>query len=212
MSDHPAVKSTDGPVSRYINRRLSWPLTLFIVKHNIPITPNQVSILSLVLSMIAGILVVREYLILGGILIQVSSILDGVDGELARVTGRVSRRGGFMDAVIDRYSDIAILLGLSIYIFTNYAYQETYLLILVLAALSGDLMVSYIHARGEATLGKHPALLGRVSQIASRDIRLFILFVGCLIQKPLEALIILALISHFYVIIKTLEVFFLKSD
>ena len=212
MSGHPAVKPTDGPVSRYINRRFSWPLTLFIVRHNIPVTPNQVSLLSLVLSAIAGVLVARGYLVLGGILIQVSSILDGVDGELARVTGKVSKRGGFMDAVIDRYSDILILLGLSIYVFKSYTYQELYLLILVLAALSGDLMVSYLHARGEATLGKHPALLGRISQFASRDVRLFILFIGCLILRPLEALVILALISHFYVIIKTLEVFFLKSD
>jgi len=113
-------KPTDGPVSRYINRRLSNPITKFIVRHNIDVTPNQMSILSAFIGMLSLPLYILNNPVLAGILVQVSSVLDGVDGELARARNMVSRRGRFLDACLDRYTDFIILAGASLYTLQKY--------------------------------------------------------------------------------------------
>ncbi len=205
MAWHSAVKATDGPVSRYLNRRLSWPITMFIVRYGIPITPNMMSFISFLVAAAAAALLAMGNGVLGGILVQVSSILDGVDGELARVTGRVSRKGGFLDAILDRYADIAVVAGLALYAY-NLTGSAELSAVLAFTAVTGDLMVSYLHARGEASLGTHPSIIGRLPQYASRDVRLFIVFVGALIGKPLETLAAVTLISHTYVVARTIEV------
>jgi CDP-L-myo-inositol myo-inositolphosphotransferase len=179
---------------------------MLIVRHGVPLTPNQVSLISFAVAILAAYLLAIGPHWLGGILVQLSSILDGVDGELARVTGRVSRRGGFLDAILDRYADIAVILGLTYYAARIHG-MGLELLLLSLAALSGDIMVSYLHARGEASLHVHPVVIGQVPQLASRDVRLFIVFVGALLGRPLETLLLIALLSHGYAVAKTIDVY-----
>ncbi len=200
------VKPTDGPVSRYVNRRLSWPITMLIVRLRLPLTPNAVSLISFATALLAALLLATGNGVAGGILVQVSSVLDGVDGELARVTGRTSRRGGFLDAMLDRYADVAVLGGLAAMALAA-GYEPAHVLALALAAVTGDLLVSYVHARGEASLGVHPALVGRVPQLASRDVRLFIVFIGALIGRPAETLAVIAALTHAYVAAKTVDAF-----
>ena len=203
---HPASKPTDGPVARYLNRRLSWPLTMMIVRYRIPVTPNQVSLLSFAVAIAAAYLLAVGPHWLGGALVQLSSVLDGVDGELARVTGRASRRGAFLDALLDRYADAAVIGGLAYYAMTVHGPSPP-LVLLALAALAGDIMVSYLHARGEASLGRHPALIGVVPQLASRDVRLFVVFLGALFGAPLETLITITVLSHGYVLAKLVDAY-----
>ncbi len=197
-------KSTDGPISRLINRRVSTRITSVIVKYGVPLTPNQVSIISFLMGVISGYLFATGRPLLAGVLAQLSSIVDGVDGELARATGKASRAGGFLDAILDRYADIAVLTGL-ILLALQATHGNTLVLILGLAALAGDIMVSYLHARGEASLGTHPVFLGKMPQLASRDVRLFIVFLGGVFARPVETLAVLAVLSNTYVVIKTLE-------
>ncbi len=204
------VKRTDGPISRYINRRISTRITSLIIRYSIPLTPNQVSVLSLVIALAGAYFIAQNPIWLGGILVQVSSIIDGVDGELARARRMASPRGGFLDAMLDRYADTAIIIGLALAVLR---YSTTPLtLIWVMLALSGDLLVSYLHARGEASLGKHPIFIGVIPQLASRDVRLFIVFLGCLVGRPMETIVIIAILSHAYVIAKTLDVFLHTPD
>lgn len=204
-------KSTDGPVSRYINRRLSTRLSGYIVSHDIPLTPNQASLISAAIGLAALPLYLAGLAGPAGISVQVSSILDGVDGEIARARGQASRLGGFLDSMLDRGVDIAVLLGLSIYAYTWAGLPGTVVLLSSMLALAGDLMVSYLHARGEASLGIHPLLVGRVPSLASRDVRLFIVFLGSLaahLDPRLAAatLVLVALLSFTYVVLKTLDV------
>lgn len=86
-------KPTDGPVSKYINRKISIRITRFIIEYNIPLTPNHVSIISFIMALVTLPLYLYGYLIPAGILVQLSSIIDGVDGELARALNMVSRKG-----------------------------------------------------------------------------------------------------------------------
>jgi len=203
------TKRTDGPISRYINRRISTRLTSIIIKHNIPITPNQVSIISFLLGLLSGALFYMNHLILAGILTQISSIIDGVDGELARALRKTSKFGGFFDAVLDRLADISIITGLGLLIIVRGGYWSflsvDYLLVIIIAALSGDILVSYIHARAEASLGISLHKLCKIPVFASRDVRLFIIFVGGVLQRPLETIILVAMLSYMYVIVRLIE-------
>ncbi len=199
-------KSTDGPVSRYINRRVSTRITRFIVAHGLPITPNQVSLLSMLLAVAGGAAFLYGVEWLGGLLVEIASIVDGVDGELARARGVASPVGGFVDAVLDRFADAAIIAGIVVAYYPSMGIQDV---AVGLAALLGDLMVSYLHARGEASLGIHPSRIGRIPLFASRDVRLFILFLGGLLGAAFTALYLVSAISLAYVALKTAEIYVL---
>ena len=203
------VKPTDGYISRYINRRVSGRITLFIVRKGIGVTPNQVSLISFIIGVIAGISYLLFNPLLAGILVQVSSIIDGVDGELARILKKTSRFGGFLDAVLDRVVDIFVVSAYTLYLLNN-GFNELFIYISWVLALTGSLMVSYLHARGEASLGRNPVLLGRLKCFISRDVRLFILFVASAIgyfyiQLMLACLWLLGILAYTYVIAKTIE-------
>lgn len=170
----------DGLVSRHLNRRLSNPIAALLA--NTPITPNQVTTLNLILAVATGAIVAAGWQIAGGILIQLTSVADGVDGALARLTGRVSRLGGIFDAVTDRYADAAILGGMGIYAarFEDVSRPE----VAAAFALAGALLVSYSRARIEASLGAASLAGGRradlVFGLASRDLRSLTAAVGTL--------------------------------
>ena len=72
----------EGFVSRYLNRRFSRPIARALVPT--PITPNQVSLVAFLLSVAAAALFYFDHNIWAGVLVQASSIIDGVDGDLAR--------------------------------------------------------------------------------------------------------------------------------
>lgn len=80
--------------------------------------------------------------ILGGILLLVSGFFDVVDGQVARVTKKTSKKGGFLDSVFDKVAEVAIFLGILIGNFT-----EPYLVFL---AITMSLLVSYSRSRAES--------------------------------------------------------------
>ncbi len=80
--------------------------------------------------------------VIGGVLLLVSGFFDIVDGQVARVTGKTSKKGAFLDSVFDKIAEVAIFLGILI---GNYS--EGYL---VLLAITLSLLVSYTRARAES--------------------------------------------------------------
>jgi archaetidylinositol phosphate synthase len=84
-----------------------------------------------------------EYgLIIGGILLLVSGFFDMVDGQVARVTGKTSKKGGYLDSMFDKIAETAIFLGILIG-----GYAEPYL---VLLAITLSLLVSYARAKSDS--------------------------------------------------------------
>lgn len=81
-------------------------------------------------------------LIIGGLLLLVSGFFDIVDGQVARVTNKTSKQGGFLDSVFDKIAEVAIFLGILIG-----SHVEPYL---VLLAITLSLLVSYTRARAES--------------------------------------------------------------
>ncbi len=192
---------TEGPVSRYINRKISGRITGFIVRHKLPLTPNQMSLIAFATALVAAASIARGELLVGGLMIQLSSILDGVDGELARTLKLASRRGAFLDTMLDRYADIAVFASV-IYYLVNTSVNAEIVALLGFAAVTGDIMVSYIHARGQMDLGIHPAAAGPLDSLASRDVRLFLLAVLVAVGRPLWALAAVAILAHMYTAVK----------
>lgn len=186
------VKKEDGPVARYLNRPLSIRISRRVV--NWPLTPDHWTLLSFSTAVVGSFfLTIGPWVgfVVGGLLAQFASILDGVDGEVARLRHAGSGRGGWFDAVLDRYADIALLLGLAIGGWR--VMGEPLLWPAVVLAITGAMMVSYTSARYEgAGLGTSP--VGGLP--AKRDSRILILMVGAILLAPLVTLLLLAILGH----------------
>ncbi len=201
-----AGKKSDGIISRTINRRFSRVISRFIIEHNIDITPNQITILLLLSSIPVPLLYYMGHPIFAGIMIQILSMLDGVDGEIARYKKMATKMGALLDSIFDRISNILFIIGASYYamIHENIFSSET-ILIISITALSGDLLVSYFHSKVPEIIGIHPALIGKTPSFASRDVRLFILFLLSLTKTPSIGLIAISFISYSYLTAKFFE-------
>jgi CDP-L-myo-inositol myo-inositolphosphotransferase len=170
------TKSEDGLVSRYINRRFSLAITRILSRFNI--TPNQVSVMSFILAVFSGITFGYGNLIVGGVLAQISSILDGCDGELARLKNMKSRYGAVFDTVLDRYADFIIIAGIIIA-------HDVNILIPGLFALIGSLQPSYLRAR----FNYH-------NPLTSRDVRLFLIFIMGISGLVIPILLIIGVLTN----------------
>ena len=183
----------DGIVSRYLNRPLSRPAARAL--RATPVTPNAVTAFTLLLAFATGAMIAAGWNIAGGVLIQAVSVIDGVDGELARLKAQATRFGAVFDAVTDRYGDAAMLAGMTVYAvrFESHPHAE----FMGMLALSAALIVSYSRARIEADLpdviesGRMDSIFG----LASRDVRSLVAAVGTVAGQCYWTLIVLAVIS-----------------
>ena len=112
------VKSNDGPVSRYLNRPISQFMSRYFARWGI--RPNAITTVVTLITLIAAAMVTStqyRWIVLGGIMFQLTSILDGCDGEVARIAFRSSRFGAFYDVISDnfRYSIFFSCLGVGVF-------------------------------------------------------------------------------------------------
>lgn len=186
----PPKPNLDGPVSRYLNRRFSVPIARALART--PTTPNQVSVAAFAMALGALTLLAIGRNIEAAALIQTSSIVDGVDGDLARAKNAASTFGGLFDAVLDRYADAAIAGGMAWYAFNREDLPAP--LVVGFAAIVGFILVSYSRARLETEGGRDVAsdLLG----VASRDVRLLALAVGAALGQCWWTLLVVAALSY----------------
>ena len=116
------VKNTDdGYISQHLNRPLSLRLSSLLAGARI--SPDGITVAAFVLSLAgAAFLALPSYLagLLGGLLVQFSSVVDGCDGEVARLRQIASPRGGWLDTILDRYADLAVVLAIT------FAYSSSY--------------------------------------------------------------------------------------
>lgn len=110
------TKPTDGPLARLINRRISVYLSSRLWRHGVG--PNMVTAFTLVLGVLAGLAFSRGggvgWGLAGATLFQLQSIIDGVDGELARLLARESRFGFWFDVTVDNITHMAVFGGLAL--------------------------------------------------------------------------------------------------
>jgi CDP-L-myo-inositol myo-inositolphosphotransferase len=186
-------KPNDGPVSRYINRPLSVRISRYLAR--LPITPNLISLVSFLCSLIAaGLLAAGGYLTLlaGGILAQIASIIDGCDGEVARLKFQESDFGGWFDAVLDRYADAFMLFALTWHAYG--ARDEGLVLIIGFLAIIGSFMLSYTADKYDSRM--RARIVESRSLRIGRDVRIFIIFLGAIFNQPFWALLVIAILMN----------------
>ena len=108
------------------------------------LSPNFWTVVGLVIALASAVVYAMgmEFgLIIGGILLLVSGFFDMVDGQVARVTGKTSKKGEYLDSMFDKISEVAIFLGILVG-----GYAEPYL---VLLAITLSLLVSYARAKSD---------------------------------------------------------------
>jgi CDP-L-myo-inositol myo-inositolphosphotransferase len=182
-------KTTDGPGARHLNRPLSKRLSRYLVRSSI--TPNQISLFCFgVSALAAGLFAMGGHLLLalGAVFAQVASVIDGCDGEVARLKLRESSFGGWFDAVLDRYADAILLFGLTWHAFV--ARDASIVLIVGFLAIVGSFMNSY-------TADKYDHLMqarfeqGKGIRIG-RDVRVLMISLGALLNQPFLTLSLIA--------------------
>ncbi|MEM3130216.1 MAG: sugar phosphate nucleotidyltransferase [Nitrososphaerota archaeon] len=197
------IKPTDGPISKYINRPISTRVSLYLYKKGVKISPNSVTILTFLLGLISTFILAQGKYVIGGLMVFIISILDGVDGELARLKNETTAFGSFLDSVLDRYIDLMIILSL-VYSFGWIKWIKGWFEILVLIlASAGVFMHSYI-VHVAKFRGLDVSMLEKAFPFASRDVRLFIVTLFCLVSLPLISLILLAILPLIYTILALL--------
>ncbi len=190
-------KTRDGPVARHLNRPVSRWLSRYLVRTSV--TPNQISLTSWLLSCIAAVVMAGSgypALALGGALAQLASIIDGCDGEIARLKHAQSEFGGWFDAVLDRYADAVLLFGLMWHEFATTGSNLS--ILLGFAAIVGSFLNSYTADKYDGIMAQR--LKGATYFRLGRDVRVFIIFLGAVLNLPLLTLGVVALVMNVEVV------------
>ncbi|MBI5507686.1 MAG: GtrA family protein [Deltaproteobacteria bacterium] len=155
---------------------LMQPLWRVVLRSGVP--PTAITTLSALVAIAAGLSLAAGRFALGGWLYIFSGILDILDGRLARKANKVTKSGGALDSILDRYADSAVLAGLAWY------YRDSWVLGAALVALIGSNLVPYIRARGEAA-GVSVKEVG----VMQRAERIIYIGVGCAVSPVVEVLL-----------------------
>ena len=151
------------------------------------VTPNGITIFGLLVSAAAAVLLGLGKFMPGGLVLLIGAPMDALDGALARLTGKPSSYGAFLDSVTDRYAELLLFAGL-LYYYLQAGDQTASLL--VFAAAAGSVLVSYIKARAES-LG-FEAKVGLFSRVG----RLVVLIPCLIFNIPIVALWVLAIFTN----------------
>ncbi|GAC1434760.1 MAG: CDP-alcohol phosphatidyltransferase family protein [Ktedonobacteraceae bacterium] len=164
------------------------------------ITPNMLTGIGLLLSLLTAVVIAQGFLFTGGLLVLLAGVFDMFDGAMARVQHTATPFGAFFDSTLDRYSESIILFGLLWYTLQRPAnfrdmlwpasHEQIWMILLIYIAIVGSLMVSYTKARAEG-LG----IECKVGLLA-RPERVVLLAIGLLSGTSIWILAILAVFSN----------------
>ncbi len=174
-----------GKGAGYILIRLVRMLTLSGVH------PNVLTLIGLVVNGVAAWILSRGEFLYAGLVILSAAVFDLTDGAVARDANKVTRFGGFLDSVMDRYSDLILLTGLLVY----YASINRFgYIVLTAVAMIGSVLVSYSRSRAENAI--ESCKVG----FLERPERIVLIIIGALFDRMAPVLWILAVLSNLTVI------------
>jgi len=152
------------------------------------VSPNVVTLTGAVLNLGVAWVLAQGHMRIGGVLVPLVSLFDALDGTLARLTGKRSRFGAFLDSTMDRFSEAILYLGLLFFYTRSGASRE---ILLIYVTIVGSLMVSYARARAEGLgLDCKVGLLTRLERVV-------VLSVALILDQVCIALWILAILTNF---------------
>lgn len=175
-------------LSNYFGHSLDKPLSA--IAGRLKVNPNIITVLGFLVTTAAAV-ILPQNMKLGGIIILCGGFFDMLDGVIARVNGRTTDFGAFLDSVLDRYSDSFLLLGFFWYFFKAGLISG---MLLSLGSMVGALIISYAKARAEG-LGKncHTGLMERPE-------RIILMAFGALTGWVLPVMWVMLVFTHFTVI------------
>jgi CDP-diacylglycerol--glycerol-3-phosphate 3-phosphatidyltransferase len=174
-----------------IGKVCMWPLRAVInASVALGIHPNTLTLIGVLINVGAAIALARDRFLLAGFIMIVANIFDFIDGKVAQQTNTVSRFGAFWDSTLDRFSDIALFLGL-IYLYSTMG-RTDYVMVAALA-LTFSIMTSYARARAESLIEK--CKVG----FMERPERIVLFMIGAFTNRMGAALWVILLLSIFTV-------------
>ena len=155
------------------------------------INPNVLTFLGLVINIVAATFLATGSFRWGGAIIIFAGLFDMVDGRVARATNQVTRFGGFFDSVLDRYSDLALLMGLLVYYGTI---NRPFYVVLTAIVMTASVMISYTRTRAENIIPT--CKVG----FLERPERVVLLIIGALFDRMAPVLWVIAVLGNLTVI------------
>jgi CDP-diacylglycerol--glycerol-3-phosphate 3-phosphatidyltransferase len=179
-------------VTRVIGRFFGWIIDAIVGALALSrVHPNVLTFIGLLINIWAAFLFAAGKFRWAGIVVIGAGLFDMVDGRVARETNRVTRFGGFFDSVLDRYSDLGVLVGLLVF----YAsINRFFYVVLTAIVMTGTVMVSYTRARAENTIPK--CKVG----FLERPERVVLVIIGALFNRMAPVLWVIAVLSNITVI------------
>ena len=155
------------------------------------INPNVLTFLGLVINIVAATFLAIGNFHWAGAIIIFAGLFDMVDGRVARATNQVTRFGGFFDSVLDRYSDLALLMGLLVYYGTI---NRPFYVVLTAVVMTASVMISYTRSRAENIIPT--CKVG----FLERPERVVLLIIGALFDRMAPVLWVIAILGNLTVI------------
>jgi len=155
------------------------------------INPNVLTFLGLVINIVAATFLAFGRFRTAGFVIIFAGLFDMVDGRVARATNQVTRFGGFFDSVLDRYSDLALLVGLLVY---YGAINRPSYVVLTAIVMTASVMISYTRTRAENIVPT--CKVG----FLERPERIVLLIIGALFDRMAPVLWVIAVLGNLTVI------------
>jgi CDP-diacylglycerol--glycerol-3-phosphate 3-phosphatidyltransferase len=176
-------------------RRAFGPLIQILVRCQIG--PNAVSVTGFLVTIVAVGLFVGGAPVAGGLIFLLGSLLDVLDGELARASNRVTPFGAVIDSLLDRISEGALLIAIAWYFADR---GEVAGVVITMAGMLGSVSTSYVRARAEA--------VGTTCAVGwiTRPERIIILTLGMIFGQIFAAIVILFVLATLTVIQRTVHV------
>jgi CDP-diacylglycerol--glycerol-3-phosphate 3-phosphatidyltransferase len=112
------------------------------------LTPNTITVIGLLITLGASVLVANGWLLVGAAILTAGSLLDAVDGALARAQGGGTVFGSFLDSTLDRASEAILYTGIAVWLLSTQA-DPMWPMLALMVALAGSFLVSYSHARAQ---------------------------------------------------------------
>ncbi|ADC65027.1 CDP-alcohol phosphatidyltransferase [Ferroglobus placidus DSM 10642] len=196
----------DGVIARVVNRKISLRISKFLAGKNV--TPNQITVFSFLLSLVAAMLyLINNYLatLVAGIIVQIHNILDCSDGEIARLKFMESSYGAWLDGVLDRYADFVIIFSIT---FSLSQLNQSYWILGFLAAFAA-LMIAYT---GDKFVAAYKTTYKSKGIPITRDVRLFIIFLGSIFNQLAASLILIAVLGNAECLRRIFEIKVLNSE
>ena len=196
--EQPSGTSLDSPIiDRYIIRKISGFITGFLIRT--PVTPNQVTIISLILGIISGILFSfagHTYVIIAGVTYFLSTIFDQCDGEVARIRHMESESGRAFDIIVDSIVNAAIVAGITFALYKTSG--SGFIIIIGILAITGIsisiLLATYFGHENKNDTGTQEML----DKLNNKDFFYIIMLASVIFNQMIWFLLIMAIGTNIY--------------